>query len=80
MRLLYKLLLPPALSTAGFLPVFLAARAATAGTDPARAASSAATIVALLAVAVAGWVRYHDDLRSWWASASAEATATRSAS
>lgn len=79
MRLIYRMAFPPAVSTAGFLPVFMASRAADAGTDPATAATSAGVAVVALAVAVAVWVRHRDGLRAQLAEATSAPAVTGAA-
>lgn len=76
MRLVYKLAFPPAVAAAGFAPVLLARQAVERGTDPAGAATSIAFLVALVACAVAAWVRHRDGLSGWWATATQRATSS----
>lgn len=76
MRLVYKLAFPPAVAAAGFGPVLLARRALENGADPARAATSGAVLVLLLAAVVAAWVRHRDELSAWWSTATEHATSS----
>lgn len=69
MRLLYRLAWPPAVSTAGYLPIVMANRALDGGTDVAGAATTAALLVLALAAAVAAWVRHRDELQERWTAA-----------
>jgi len=58
---------PPAVSILAQLPTLAAVTAERNGTDPWAATARASLAVALLAGAVAGWVRQRDDIRRWWA-------------
>lgn len=72
MRHLYRLAWPPAVSTAGFLPVVMANKALENGADVVGAATTAAVFVIMLAAAVATWVRYCDELQDRLAAASSQ--------
>lgn len=72
MRHLYRLAWPPAVSTAGFLPIVMANRAVENGTEIADAATTAAVVVIVLVAAVAAWVRYGDELQDRWAATSSQ--------
>lgn len=64
-RVLYQAVWPPAVATAGFIPVLVAGIAARGG-DPAVDAALTATFFVLLLVGlVAGWVRMRADIRAW---------------
>lgn len=65
MRLVYQTAIPPAVATAGFLPVVSARAAASQGLDPVGAAASTVVPVLLLVAVVVGWVRYREDVKAW---------------
>lgn len=74
MRLLYRTAWPPAVAAIGFVPVLSARRAFDRGLDPVAGALSTAILVLVLCAGVAAWVRYRDDLHTWWARASEAVT------
>jgi hypothetical protein len=72
-----RLVWPPAVAIAGFVPVIVA-RAAYTSTNPhapsaPQAAVSVAMIVLLVVGFVGAWVRFRDDARKWMSDAFAEA-------
>jgi hypothetical protein len=64
-RAVFRLVWPPAVAIAGLLPL-LAGRHAGAGRSPVTAVAALEPPVLILAVLVAVWVRYRDDLHAWW--------------
>ncbi len=71
-----RTLLPPVVVVAGVLPA-LAARHPAAGESAAGAVGGLLAPVILLAVLVAGWVRYRARMGAWWREAMAEAKTQR---
>jgi hypothetical protein len=69
MRVLYKTIWPPALATAGFLPLAAAHAAARSSGDPVGAATTTAVLVLAGATAFTWWVRARDDVKARWAAA-----------
>jgi hypothetical protein len=67
MRLLFRLVWPPALATFGVLPVLIAKAALEDGRPPAEAALAGVLPGISIAVLVGGWMRYRQDIRAWWA-------------
>jgi hypothetical protein len=67
MRLLFRLVWPPALATFGVLPVLVARAAAEAGRPPAEAALSGIGPGIGVFLLVAAWARYRQDVARWWA-------------
>jgi hypothetical protein len=67
MRLLFRLVWPPAIAVGCTLPVLLARGAAEAGRPPAEAALQGVLPAVGLAVLVAAWARYRQDVARWWA-------------
>ncbi len=60
--IVYRLLWPPALTTAGALPVLFARNAVTSGADGPAAAVNTAAVMAIVASVAVGWLRYRDRL------------------
>jgi hypothetical protein len=68
MRMMYRLAFPPALAVLGVLPLLLARSAVEGGRPPAEAAMDGLPPALLVFTLVAGWVRFRDDIKRWWAS------------
>jgi hypothetical protein len=79
MRLLFRLVWPPALATLGVVPVLLARAAAEDGRAPAEAALAGLVPGCALFALVAGWVRFRQDIAKWWSSQLAQAFPERPA-
>jgi hypothetical protein len=65
MRLAFRTAWPPALATAGTLPVLAARAAADAGDPAAPAAVTVGLVVAVGFVLVCGWVRLREQISEW---------------
>ncbi len=61
-RLLARLVWPPLVAIIGFLPLLVARAVAAAGEPPVGPQLAVSVPVVLLAAAVAGWVRFRDDI------------------
>ncbi len=61
-RLLARLAWPPLVAIIGFAPLLVARAAVTSGAPPLGPQVTVSTLVVLLAAAVAGWVRFRDDI------------------
>jgi hypothetical protein len=79
MRLLFRLVWPPALATLGMLPVLLARNALESGLPPAEAALDGITPGLAVAALVAAWARYRQDIARWWAAQMEQALPQRQA-
>ena len=81
MRTVYRTAFPPALAVLGLVPL-LAARAAERGISdppPASAATTTAFILTFIAILVAGWVRFRDDIHRTMAEAAEQASPSKMA-
>lgn len=79
MRTVTRTAWPPVLAVLGVLPL-LAARSAERGISdppPVQAAGQAAVGLVVLAVLVAAWVRFHDDIHAWFRHAMDQASPTK---
>jgi hypothetical protein len=79
MRLLFRLVWPPALATFGILPVLLAREALQDGRPPAEAALAGVLPGIGIFLLVAGWARYRQDIATWWSSQMGQAFPDRAA-
>jgi hypothetical protein len=66
MRMLFRLVWPPALASFGMLPVLLAREAALDGRPAVEAALAGVGPGLSITVLVAGWARYRQDISRWW--------------
>jgi hypothetical protein len=66
MRMLFRLVWPPALATVGLLPVLLAREAVLDGRPAVEAAMNGVSPGLSIMVLVAGWARYRQDISRWW--------------
>jgi hypothetical protein len=68
-RLIFQTIWPPAVATAGFLPLVLARHAEDAGKAVANTAVTWLLGVITLVTLVAGWVRFRQEIHTWFANA-----------
>jgi len=70
MRTGFRVVFPPACGIVALIPVLIAERAASRGSDPVSAATSSSTLIAAgLAFFVLAWVRYREELGAFLAAA-----------
>jgi hypothetical protein len=75
-RAVFRIVWPPAVAIAGFLPL-LGGRHAGTGRSPVAAVGALEPPVLILAVLVGVWVRYRDDIHAWWRRTMDEAKAVQ---
>jgi hypothetical protein len=79
MKTVFRTVWPPLMAVAGTLPL-LAARAAERGArrpPPVQAALTIAGLLLIVAVLVAAWVRFRDEIKTWFAEVAAQASPTK---
>jgi hypothetical protein len=77
MRLLFRLVWPPALATFGVLPLLVARAAMEAGRPPAEAALAGIPPGIGSVILIGGWARYRQDISRWWATQLGQAFPTQ---
>ena len=68
-RLIFQTIWPPAVAMAGFLPLVMARHAEDAGRPVANTAVTWLLAVVMLTALVAGWVRFRQEIHTWFAQA-----------
>ena len=79
MKNLVRAAWPPAIAVLGAVPIVAARASANSGNPSGPPETSVAIVAVAVALLVAAWVRYRDDIHEWWKASMAEANEQKAA-